>query len=170
MAGSCYCELHIVWQGTHDWTWSAMSLFMVGCYMLVQTLSSILVMPGWPLWSVYKHFDLNNAGVKKLTFHAMQKCSMARSSLICQKSLRITCRLLQCSGQPLTIFWMRILSVFSAWVAFWIFALHASSTGVDGDIKAFRFVLLWADSAKCISYWFLDTGGICNDKIVWLKF
>ena len=50
----------------------------VGQYMLVKALSPISVMPGWPLQSVCKYFDLNIAGMNNLPVHMMQECSMAR--------------------------------------------------------------------------------------------
>ena len=67
----------------HDWTWSEISLFMMGQYMLVQVVTCILMMPGWSLWNICKHFDLNIEGMKNLPFHVMQEYSMTRSSFSC---------------------------------------------------------------------------------------
>ena len=115
MADSFCWELLMVWQGTFDWAWIAMSVFVVGYYMLVRALSWILMVCGWPLWIVCKYFDLNTAGMKSLPFHVMQECSMVISSFSCQKGINIMGRLVQCSGQPFN-YW----SVLSPWVAFWI--------------------------------------------------
>ena len=120
LAGSIYWELLMVWQRTHELTWSAISLFVVGQYMLVWALSSILVMHGWPLWHICKHFDLNTVGMKNVSFHIMQQCFMARSSFSYQEGLRILGRCLLCSGQPFNICWMRSWIMFSSWVALWI--------------------------------------------------
>ena len=56
-------------------------------HLLVQALSCSLVMPGWPLWSVCKHFNLNTASIKYLPFHMMHECSMARQSFSVQANL-----------------------------------------------------------------------------------
>ena len=98
MAGSFCYPLLRVWQGTHDWTWLAISLLMVDQDMLVWAVSNLnnVLMT---MWSACKQFDLNIAGMKNLHSHVMQECYMVRSSFSCQKGLRTT-------GRLLGVFWI----------------------------------------------------------------
>ena len=129
--------------------WSATFLFMVGQYLLVWALNCILVMHGWPLWSVCKNFDLITSGMKNLPSHVMQECSLARSSFSCQKGFRIMGRLLQCSGQPSNIFWMKDWSVWSPWVAIWICSKYdlvrcrVSSSMVTAKLMILPYYVGW---------------------------